>query len=419
MIGLLLDTSNCVSPTMSSRKDIASLYTILSNELLLLEVSPYLPVSALLSLAGTSKSFRYLIYNTPGVFRYLNLSTTHGGPPRSEITALYETDHRGLNIDELPPREAYTRDLRNIFDYLSQKGVLKDVTTLVLDRLNLPSVILSDLLCTDAFNIRILSIRRVKLLSQDTVMRVLRYLIRPSRPEGCPKLKGLYFFGSREALRELHSFPLPGVTNAPGARLGTSNHHSLQHKEQPSKNPNCPDLWYYERGRLLEPHEAGQDWAHLLQACSGIIAFNAVLCRRCLQVDARPRIATISLGGCASCKSAPEGAVRPGIAPPEQLPLVEPPPTHRSTVRAAQMHVTKGLGTSLFIARCDDCLKDRWCQVCNDWWCESCYTIPSGSGVQATELGSNRSIKVHNGLCVENCLVEELYTGGGEGGMWG
>ena len=60
-------------------------------------------------------------------------------------------------------------------------------------------------------------------------------------------------------------------------------------------------------------------------------------------------------------------------------------------------------------------------------WCESCYNTPStevGASMSAAEELSTASapkqtIKVHRGLCVKTCLVEELYTGGGEGGMWG
>lgn len=31
----------------------------------------------------------------------------------------------------------------------------------------------------------------------------------------------------------------------------------------------------------------------------------------------------------------------------------------------------------------------------------------------------NEDIKVHNGLCVSKCLMDELLNGVGEGGMWG
>lgn len=53
-----------------------ALLLLLSNPLILCHTTPYLPVADTLSLAATSKAFRYLLYQTPQVFRYLDLSTT-------------------------------------------------------------------------------------------------------------------------------------------------------------------------------------------------------------------------------------------------------------------------------------------------------------------------------------------------------
>ena len=49
------------------------LLNLLSNSLVLSQTTPYLPVSSLLALGATSKSFRDLIHRTPSVFRYLDL----------------------------------------------------------------------------------------------------------------------------------------------------------------------------------------------------------------------------------------------------------------------------------------------------------------------------------------------------------
>ena len=67
------------------------------------------------------------------------------------------------------------------------------------------------------------------------------------------------------------------------------------------------------------------------------------------------------------------------------------------------------------------CLENRWCSGCNAWWCEACYTPPNPL-TQAEFPKPARwdgSIKIHLGLCVEKCLISELYSGAGEGGMWG
>ncbi len=61
-----------------------------------------------------------------------------------------------------------------------------------------------------------------------------------------------------------------------------------------------------------------------------------------------------------------------GRAPPAHIPLMAPPPRHDTTVRAAQ-RPSSGLGAPGLVARCDGCLRDRWCNRCQDWWCEACY----------------------------------------------
>jgi hypothetical protein len=52
----------------------ASLLHPLSNSLVLDQIVAYLPVSSLLALGATSKSFKDLVHRTPNVFRHLDLS---------------------------------------------------------------------------------------------------------------------------------------------------------------------------------------------------------------------------------------------------------------------------------------------------------------------------------------------------------
>lgn len=180
---------------------------------------------------------------------------------------------------------------------------------------------------------------------------------------------------------------------------------------------NSLDWWYSNSGIILDPKAVGQDWADLLLACKGLIAFDAALCRGPSHtISSRPKIANVSLEPCAGCGSAPEGVAKPGVSPVDELPLVAPVPVCSSSVRAAQMPM--GGGREGFVARCEACLGGRWCAGCNRWWCEGCFQIDEG-GAGGGLGGSGRAIKVHRGLCVDRCLVEELYIGGGEGGMWG
>lgn len=46
----------------------------LLNRLVLDNIIPYVPISSLLSLASTSRDFRSLVYESPGVFRHLDLT---------------------------------------------------------------------------------------------------------------------------------------------------------------------------------------------------------------------------------------------------------------------------------------------------------------------------------------------------------
>jgi len=53
----------------------SNLLQLLSNTLILCHTTPYLPVTDLLALAATCRALRYLIYETPQVFRYLDLGS--------------------------------------------------------------------------------------------------------------------------------------------------------------------------------------------------------------------------------------------------------------------------------------------------------------------------------------------------------
>ena len=47
------------------------------------------------------------------------------------------------------------------------------------------------------------------------------------------------------------------------------------------------------------------------------------------------------------------------------------------------------------------------------------YQPSSNELATETKAGKGSSVKVFNGLCVENCLVGEMLAGTGSGGMWG
>lgn len=265
------------------------------------------------------------------------------------------------------------------------------------------------------------------------------------------------------------------MTSTVGAQLGagasTNSGALLDQPHEPSGQQH--NTWYKAAGAVLDLSSPRiDDWISLIQACAGVIAFDAVICCHhrleyyTAPMDCYPRIAGISLSGCQQCGSCPEGPAKPGESPENLLPLVIPPPLHSSSIKAAQRSDTNGRGQPSYIARCRHCLRDRWCERCNVWWCEDCYTPASASASRRThsfytepaihelevaldqgeitievfdemttraagryntanaqakedQNPKDSSIKVHNHLCVSTCLMEEMLNSVGEGGMWG
>jgi len=169
-----------------------TLLDLLRNTLVLSHISPYLGLVNLVRLAATSKSLQDLIFNSPGVFQHTDLTKL---PPcifqprnsDSETTDLESTD------------QFYSRPIHRVLRSLQRHNVLHDVRTLILDGLTVPLTLLTDILCNDAYNVRILSLRGVRKLGDEKLIRLLRYIIKPGRPEGTPRLRGLYYFTPIEA----------------------------------------------------------------------------------------------------------------------------------------------------------------------------------------------------------------------------
>lgn len=403
-----------------------NLLSLLYNPLILSHVIPHLPVTSTLSLASTSHSFRTLVYHIHSgiVFRRWDISTLTSPFLRADISAqeaiVDGAYYRHTTDDMLSVDDYYSAPLRRVFDVLKKKNVLSCVTTLILDGLAVPSALLREILCDEPYNVRILSIRGVKSLGDEKLMQILRYLIRPSRPRGSPKLKGLYYFTLAEGSfpsaftsRDVRASPehADGVTTTAGSHLG----QRLASTRTLPRN----SIWASGAGNIIQCSTSNNEaWAQVLAACQGIVAFDTVICRHGPGSHAAPQVADLGLSaeGCQTCHSAPERPLIFGETPAHDLPLLSPVPPFASTVKAAQRippHENKK-----FYARCTFCMRDRRCVTCNAWWCENCYTPPSKRGQESTGA-PQADIKVHMGFCVQRCLVEALYTGAGEGGMWG
>jgi hypothetical protein len=291
----------------------------------------------------------------------------------------------------------------------------------------------------------------VQNLNPRKLQQALKYAIRPSRPAGTPKLKGLYFFGPKDVTQTsgLHynSHGVPGyggVMHSEGAQIGAEwNQKSGNTLAQEMVHGG--DKWYSASGRVLAKAPSA-DWDSTILACQGIISFDAVLCHGPRHTPSLPsnqafgpwyqkakhhlvpKIATHSIGGCFGCSRAPEGISKFRSSPLENFPLLAPPPLHASTTKAAKTPFMAS-GNKLLL-RCLDCLRNRFCESCHKWWCEDCYEIPEqGHGAGSSNqwetadsaLGGHpeKNVKVHMGLCVEHCLVAEMMYGAGSNGMWG
>jgi hypothetical protein len=447
----------------------ASLFGLLSIDLILRQIAPYLPIASLLKLAATDKSLQNLIYTNSEAWRYLDLSRARSATIDTSPIDAGGISWRAERMDEaLTEDDFYSGPLRGIFSKLHSKGVLGYVQTLVLDGLSVPADLVREIIAEERFNVRILSLRECKHLNQTKLQQVLRYAVRPGRPDGSPKLRGLYTFGLRDLPQAPRSNRAPpsrtapqapaGVLGSEGAQIGSEWNWRSSATLYDSLPSDDQQRWYDRSGRVLIGTTSA--WADTLSDCEGIIAFDAVLCRgprhdittTTSKDFLKPAIAGVALGqlGCETCGSCPEGPAVFGRTDEKTLPLLAPPPLHASTVRAAHRPETMTSEFPPLIVRCEDCLRGRWCERCNRSWCETCYqepvsrtaapqathtsiapapttNLPSQVHVQSVEwAGSSASgpavqqgppIKVYTKLCVEHCLVGEMMMSAD--GYWG
>ena len=452
-----------------------SLLDLLSIDLILRQTAPYLSISALLSLSATNKSFRTLINTDAEAWRYLDLSKVKSAKIDTSPIDAGGISWRAERMDEaLTEDDFYSGPLRGIFSKLHNKGVLRFVHTLVLDGLPVPADLVREIIAEDRFVVRVLSLRGCKHLNHTKLQQVLRYAVRPGRLEGSPKLQALYVFGHKDSPRSkvltqttttTQQSPR-GILASEGAQIGSewnSRSSATLNESLPSDDQ---QRWYDRSGRALTRTTSA--WADTVQACQSTIAFDAILCRGPRHDITLtpgkdflpPALAGVALGpqGCETCKTCPEGPAAFGQTDETTLPLLAPPPIHASTTRAARRPETTDSNFPPLLARCEDCLRGRWCERCNRWWCENCYaepvprtattattadvplippptptpTIPTPSLPQvhvqsieyagpapsgpATSQGA-APIKVYSKLCVEHCLVGEMMMSAD--GFWG
>ncbi len=447
-----------------------SLLDILHNSIILDGILPYLSLPATFSLARTSRALRDLILNTPSAFRYVDLSKCRGAyVPPNLLTRIDSGGHswRAERMDEnLTEDEFYAGPLRGVLAKLKRMGVLQYVHTLVLDDLSSVTVdLINDIVTSPEYDIRFLSIRRCLNVNQSKLQQLLCHICRPSRPEGTPRLQGIYVFTPPTTLGQEHfdyihafhyNFDTMGVLGLPSAQLGA----------QPWTNSKATsrdtEAWYAATGQVIsQGHAQRSSWEETLQTCQGIISFDAVLCTY-MHNDIEPvlheasreylahnkpgisPLATVALGpsGCAGCSRHPHDAPVWTESDLRDFPLLWPPPHSGKLIDAVRPPPRTGKdGKALpqrLIVSCTWCLANRHCDSCHRWWCADCYNpklskqlakdlatlsrvavgfLPASAKKEASDAGDR--VKVFNGLCVENCVVGEWMAGAGGGGMWG
>lgn len=409
-----LSTLTYSTTTLPYEIQAVTLLQLLSNPLILHHTVPYLPIYSTLALGAISRSFRELIHHTPHVFRYLDLRCVKYTPlSRGKVTwdQFLEIRRERFEMQE-EGTEGFYLYCNTIQERIGQNpwgcDILKDVQTLVLDG----HCVSADIVCEimTSLNVRLLSIREVRGLDNRSLAKVLQHMVRPSRPQNTPRLKGLYIFGSSDPSTSeqtrSESSDFGEAKRAIAATIGESwNQKSSDHLLQSLNGTG--EKWYCKSGRMIK--EPLEEWGSLLLECKDIISFDAPLCagpRHSLPTQAKdgirkprpwysnqefhipPRVATFALGGCHSCGKCPEGLAKYGQYPAERFPLLAPVPIHQSTIKAAkipEVSPTSPIEPHI-VARCQDCLRNRYCECCNKWWCEDCYdddAFSKGHGVSS------------------------------------
>lgn len=445
-----------------------TLLDLLSNDLVLGQILPYLALSSINGLIRTSHDIRQLLSTNPLTFRLLDLSQSRSAylpPALSTPIDNGGQSFRSRRMDEnLTEDEFYCGPLRGVFSRLSKSKILENVLVLVLDGLaSVTADLVYDICTGDAFNVRILSVVGCINLNHRKLQELLAYLCRESRPLDEPRLKGLYVFGACPSVDTSGRYSgaivpmLSGITRVEGATLGTAP--SVQ---TTGRDEGDADIWYAPTGRVLSDGYAQRSgWEETLQICKGTVALDAVLCTHMHEQMApylheaskdylgqyKPGIspmASVALGpeGCSGCGVAPAGSPVWGESDIMEFPMLRPPPFSGRVIDAVRPPRLRGAQRRL-IASCTWCLANRHCESCHRWWCGDCYDprgssaklkdleklsaagldhLPSrqGTGVISGESNPKKGegIKVFNNLCVENCLVSEMMHGSGSGGMW-
>lgn len=349
------------------------LLDLLSNSIIFNNIINYVSLESRFALSRTCHTYRNHILSSSETFRNLDLSKCRGAyiPYMARVDSGGQS-FRAERMDEsLTEDEFYSGPLRGVLGKLNRLHILQSVNSLVLDGLaSVTNDLLHDIVTSDLYKVRLLSVRKCPNLNPAKLQQLLIYLCRAGRPEGTPRLHGVYFFTSPvQAKAEVDH---TGVTGQEGAQLGSlptfkgSSDHS--------------DPYYVPSGRVVQLSRTDATfWAQTLNACKGIIWFDAVLCTHMHSEmaplisdnirDERPEmppVATLALGpaGCTGCGEAPEGAPVWGQNSLNEFPLLWPPPSSgqiADAVRPPSLTTATGKNPQRLIVSCQWCVDNRHC----------------------------------------------------------
>lgn len=439
-----LTPTDIFEPSSSS-----SLLDLFSNGLILDHIVRYLPIRVIFALCQTCQELRSILLSTPSVFRYADVSRSRG----AWVVIHQHSPQQGFGIDNGGNRwrnvrmdEALTEDdfysgpLRGVLSKLGRFKVLANVQTLVMDKLaSVTNDLLHELVTSPDYHVRLLSVRGCLNLNETKLQQLLRHICRPSRPEGTPRLQGLYVFQPPPRVSPSSSSPSPHTATAvdhAGDHRAVRNEsgpppfgfagHLVVNEPKSSFDPGgdyC--LWYEPNGQaIVTGHMRRSSWEETLAACSGVVNFDAVLCTH-MHADMNavlhpasreylddnkpgvPPLASVALGpsGCAGCGRAPPGTPVWGRSSPREFPLLWPPPWSGNLVDAVRpppppplhlhhdpdnadtdgdSHTEQPLPPQRLIASCAWCLTNRYCENCHRWWCKDCFN-PSSSSSSSSE----------------------------------
>ncbi|KAH0396157.1 hypothetical protein KCU89_g9592, partial [Aureobasidium melanogenum] len=267
-----------------------TLVDLLNNTLIWRQTAPYLSAGSVLALSATARTFRHTICESPETFRHLNLTLVKS----ATLVDSSPIDKGGISwraerMDEsLTEDDFFSGPLRGVFSKLERQHLLQNVKTLILDGLSVPAELVREIILEDRFNVKILSIRDVTNMNQRGLQSVLRYIVRPSASM-LPKLKGLYLFGRKDALATLSPRAQSkspgrmstGVMSSEGAQIGAEWNSRSEVALSASLGHDQPlDEWWKTKGDVWNTpgstkYTPSPDWADILLACQGIIAFDA------------------------------------------------------------------------------------------------------------------------------------------------